>query len=65
MIRYDLGLIGAHTTFAVETGLFYKIDESVIATQSTFTAHKMLHKDDAIQDRKSMIFQVENSISII
>ena len=40
---------GAHHAFAVE--MFYKIGESIIATQRAFCAHFMLHWNDAVQDR--------------
>ena len=39
----------AHYVFAVES--FLKTGESVIATQKTFCAHFMRHRNDAVPDR--------------
>ena len=39
----------AQSIFAVE--IFFKIGESVIATQRAFYAHFMLHQNDAVPDR--------------
>ena len=48
---------GAHCAFAVEV---FKTGESVIAMNRAFHAHFMLHQNDAILDRKSVLLWVEN-----
>ena len=42
--------------------IFFKIGESVITTQGAFSAHFMLHRNDAVQNRKSILLCLENSI---
>ena len=49
-----------HNTFAIET--FSKTDESVISTQRAYHVHFMLHRNDVVLDRKSILLQDVNCI---
>ena len=51
--------------FDVETCLFFKTGESVIAIQRVFRASFMLHLYDTVPDRKSVPLLVENFSSSI
>ena len=41
---------GVHIAFPAET-FFFKTGESVIATQSAFCVHFVLHRNEAVLDR--------------